>query len=176
MRTLMLSSILLTAIPAFAGDNPINCRVETVTIPLYGNHQASCTTKNQSPIPNTTLTQFVPEQAEKYKTLVDYSYPFPASCNVTLNFYRNVMQDKQVCDYTPKAAFYTQVITYPVGAKIFTSQSSDRDGTIVKTEWIENGSTIKVRTSVDYHMNNLPSSLVLKVTDNHGYTDMIKVI
>jgi hypothetical protein len=175
MKYIYLAAILSTSTLAAAGDQAVNCRMADQAVKLYGEHQASCYSNNPYPMPNVQLSQYVTEQSSQSAVLRSFNYPFPASCVVQLNYYRTIQQQTQVCDYTPAAHFYSSQLNYPVYATIYTSNSTDRDGTIVKTEWLSAGNVIGTAKSYSFIPQTKPASLTLKVTDNQGYSDTVKV-
>jgi hypothetical protein len=170
-----LTTALVVSPLATAGDQQVNCRLVDQEVKLYGEHQASCYSNNPYPMPNVQVTQYVTEQPSSSIVLKNFNYPFPASCRAQLNYYRSVYQQTPQCEYTPLARFYSSQITYPVFATIYTSDSTDRDGQIVKTEWLSAGKVIGTSSSYSYIIHTKPASLQLKVTDNHGHSDTVSI-
>ena len=169
-KILLLSSMITLSLNVFAGDKPVDCETEKVNVKLYGNYQASCTTSNPYPMPNVTLSEFAKPQESSWKSLTSYEYPFQASCGARLDYYKTVTQDKKVCKYTPKAITSYNKVTYPYNLITYRSISTDRDGSIVKTEWIADG-VKHSGTTFQYQTLNGPKQLTLVVTDNDGYKD-----
>lgn len=158
-----------------AGDQQVNCQLVNQEVKLYGEHQASCYSTNPYPVPNVQLSEYVTEQSSSSIILKSFHYPFPASCRAQLNYYRSVYQQTPKCEYTPKAGFYRSQVTYPVFATVYTSNSTDRDGQIVKTEWLSAGNVVGTGASYSYINQTKPASLQLKVTDNHGHSDSVVI-
>ena len=174
MKNIFILVMATFAIEGFAGNEQRDCRVDSVPVDLYGNHIASCAATTQHG-ESFLLSKFVPEQYSNSKTLGTSG----ASCSVTLNFFRTIYQDQQVCDYTPKAIIETLYINPPtlphMATTIHRSVSTDSDGDIVKTEWIING--VAHSSEVwGYQSISPPSSLKLRVTDNDGHTDTLNIL
>ena len=173
--------MLFTTSPltTWAGDNTVNCR----TVKVAEQHQymgwANCSVTVYDPqgYPELhNLSQYFDVTNIQRKQLSRYIYNGYYSCNADVPYYNTIDITKTVCDYTPQSSFYySQTPNNLTGSNIVsvTSNSSDRDGHIVKYEWWEDNKKV----GGDSHTLRLAShygktiQLKLIVTDNQGYTD-----
>ena len=162
---LLLSSTFTGS--ANAGDNPVNCRTESTQYTVYyGN--ASCTAYSGSE--RRTLSSYYHASLSPSVYLSEFGF----SCFATLPFSQLETSTSTKCDYTPQANIRDYIFydgTAYTAALRLNSGASDRDGSIVKTEWWVNGQSYGA--SVPTFTVNSPTSFSIRqrVTDNDGYTD-----
>lgn len=162
--SLLVNTLLSQAI---AGDDPVNCRNEVVETPVYYGY-ASCRAYNGQQW--VTISRYISQSSSPTIYLSEGS----RACFASLPSSYNQTISRNVCDYTPQAGI-RKYISYDgtayTAALRLSSAASDRDGSIVKTEWWVNGAYYG--TSVPTFTVTSPTSFSIrqKVTDNQGLTD-----
>lgn len=165
----IIGFVALTSNIAYAGDDPVNCRVESTQIPVYGGW-ARCY-DHQS---RRWLEEYVARSSSAHWIVRSFNTQTGQTdqCTALLDIISYDTVSVQICDYTPKAEFFT--LEVQEGIVNVVSNSSDRDGQIVTTKLWVNGVLKSPATPNKY---SIPASagqrltLKMEVTDNDGYKD-----
>ncbi|MCY7296276.1 hypothetical protein [Alteromonas sp. a30] len=178
-KVLLPLAALFGSTTSFAGDEQVNCRSETSTQAIYEG-TAFCTAyyvENNGSFRTQLLGGHFNAAPVQYRTVYSNFYGYDgnlyfAQCQATVPFSHNEQISTTVCDYTPKSSFTPHANGFNgIGRVNIVDNASDRDGSIVKTEWWVDG-TYKGTTkpSLATYVTRT-YSIRQRVTDNDGYTD-----
>lgn len=180
---ILISVLLSTSSLASGGDQKVNCSTHVTEIPVYEGW-ASCF----DTFSGRRLERYFPPSYSSSQTIIECTYmngrPMCFSClAVNIPFIGYEVRETEACDYTPKAVPGVKKFAYkPAGPANFWlvemsgHGSSDRDGRIVKYEWIIDGQYYTgVAPVIRLHSYPSPygSRVTLTVTDDDGYTHSV---
>jgi hypothetical protein len=155
----------ILSLNVFAGDNEVNCRIETTGQQVLYAGWASCNVNGHR------LEQYFQPSTAKVRQIVKWVGNGYLRCNASVPYFETVDITEKVCDYTPDAKLVAEVFN-PLGEQAtarLKSNSTDRDGSIVSHAWYVDGAykgnsrivTFPIYTS-GYR------TIKLTVTDNDG--------
>ncbi len=171
-------AVLLLGSPAVmaAGDQQVNCRMETTEIPVYSGW-AHCSVGGK------TLSEYFGHSYNASVTIRD-TQDFTKYCSATLNQTSTESRTKNICDYTPMATVSAMPAKQIASGSPYIAEVksffSDRDGTIVRKELSVDGVVVRTGNgsaslthSIAYYSKPAKGTWMhvsVVATDDDGYT------